>query len=61
MTTNEREGFPHPLDNSDFRVWLRDVVGDEPEMAYGIYDSGWADLYDQYLDDIAAGEWICDA
>ena len=41
----------HPLDNPDFRAWLKEQ-DTEPDFAYGIYDSQWGELYQQYLDDI---------
>ena len=37
----------HPLDQRGFREWYKEQ--DEEWMAYGIYDSRWAELFDQYL------------
>jgi hypothetical protein len=43
----------HPLDDSGFREWLRDEYDENYlSMAYGIYDSGWMELYEQYEDDV---------
>lgn len=39
----------HPLDNPAFREWYKEQ--DEEWMAYGIYDSRWAELFDQFLDE----------
>jgi hypothetical protein len=39
----------HPLDDPQFREWYKEQ--DEEWMAYGIYDSRWEALYDQFLED----------
>jgi hypothetical protein len=39
----------HPLDSPKFREWLKEQ--DEKYIAYGIYDSKWAELFDQFLED----------
>ena len=39
----------HPLDSPKFREWYKEQ--DEEYMEYGIYDSRWAELFDQFLED----------
>ena len=39
----------HPLDSKAFREWYKEQ--DEEYMAYGIYDSRWAELFQQFLDE----------
>ena len=39
----------HPLNNKKFREWYKER--DEEYMAYGIYDSQWAELFDEFLDE----------
>jgi hypothetical protein len=42
----------HPLDSVKFREWYKEQ--DEEWMAYGIYDSRWAELFDQFLEEQGA-------
>ena len=37
----------HPLDSPAFREWYKER--DEEWMTYGIYDSRWAELFDEFL------------
>jgi len=38
-----------PVDDPNFMEWVRDEYG-EPQFAYGVYDSQWIALYDDYLE-----------
>jgi len=40
----------HPLDNAEFAEWARDQ--DTSDFFYGINDSKWLDLYDNYKDEV---------
>lgn len=44
----------HPLDSPGFREWYKEQ--DEEYMEYGIYDSRWAELFDQYLEETQTHE-----
>ena len=40
----------HPLDDAEFAEWVRDQ--DCSDFSYGIYDSKWLELYDNYKEEV---------
>jgi len=43
----------HPIDDPKFREWMQENDMEPNDMAYGIYDSKWTELYEQYKEDVA--------